>query len=202
MEFNSTAFHHVYPACTWRDSNCVSACSQHVVVVDDSDACETCSRRWSRDVQSHAWTHFPRGRSRTGSGVAGSARHPVSLSVPYDKKQRSECVSRSNGPKTNYPPSRKYWKVRASSGSYSFPARRFVCVGLSNDFWLTWPTNEIRRECIVVIKRIESVRMEQPDRSEKEMTLSRWVAMQDYMREERSTTLFIFCKHTFLRRII
>lgn len=50
MEFNSTAFHHVYPACTRRDSNCVSACSQHVVVVvvDDSDACETCSRRRSR----------------------------------------------------------------------------------------------------------------------------------------------------------
>lgn len=132
-----------------------------------------------RNVQSHARTHFPRGRSRTGSGVAGFARHPTSPSCPTITRQRGECFSRSNGPKTNYPPSwklsRKYWKARPAAlrvAPCSFPARRFMCVGLSNDFWLTWPTEwNPTREC--AIKRIESVRMEQPDRSEEKMVLLR-----------------------------
>lgn len=50
-----------------------------------------------------------------------------------------------------------------------------ICVRWAEQRFLTNVayTNEIRRERVVVIKRIESVRMEQPDRSEEEMALSR-----------------------------
>lgn len=50
MYYNLIVFHHVYATCTqWGNSNCISACSQHVI--DDSDACETCSRRRSREAK-------------------------------------------------------------------------------------------------------------------------------------------------------
>lgn len=54
----------------------------------------------------------------------------------------------------------------------------------------------------MAIKKIESVRMEQPDRSEEEMALfahDGWQCKITYG-ERRAT--FILCKRTLLRRII
>jgi hypothetical protein len=150
-----------------------------------------------RNVQSYARTHFPQGLSRTGSGVVGSACHPASPSVSHDKRQRSECFSRSNGPKTNYPPSwklsRKYWKVRAVIRLEwpLFVSGATIRVRRAEQRFLTsvWPTNEIQRERAVAIKRIESVRMKQSDRSEKKkLYCARWAARLHY--GERSTNVY------------
>lgn len=172
---------------------------QLLSVIGDSDACETCWRLpiERRNVQSYARTHFPQGLSRTGSGVVGSACHPASPSVSHDKRQRSECFSRSNGPKTNYPPSwklsRKYWKVRAVIRLEwpLFVSGATIRVRRAEQRFLTnvWPTNKIRRERAVAIKRIESVRMKQSDRSEKKkLYCARWAARLHY--GERSANVY------------
>jgi len=75
-------------------------------VVDTSSA--TRAKR-ARDVDREAKRAIPRANALPSRAVPNGFRcrrvraSPCILVVPHDKRQRSECFSRSNGSKTNYP---------------------------------------------------------------------------------------------------
>lgn len=183
----------------WKIAIHVPACnSTRARRARDADR-ESCVRR---NAQSHTRVHFSRGESpRAGSGVAGCSRVTLYITscpfVPHDEREATRrmvfAVQRSGNELSSAVEviSRKYWKVRPapSSGSHSFPARRFERRFLANVAHKWNPTRACDKE------EIESVRMEQLDRSRKGGTvLSRSMndrQWQDYTRRtEHERSLF------------
>lgn len=153
---------------------------------------ESCVRR---NAQSHARTHFSRGReSRSGFRCRGiCARHPIhrAPSCPTTREVTRRmvfAVQRSGNELSTAVEVIEKILESPPAPRHRVASIRFRRDNLSDDLWLTWHTSKIRRERATTIRRIESVRMEQSNRSrEEEAILSRSMGgrqWQDYIRRK------------------